>query len=126
MKTANLMTYLVFCLFTFALSCSNADTKGIAAECKTDADCKEQDQKCLTQFRGGYCGMKDCTADKNCPTNALCIKHTDNNNYCFRSCNEKVDCNANRSTANEANCSANVESVEGKKGIKSCVPPSSS
>ena len=34
------------------------------------------------------------------------------------------ECNANRDLENEANCSSNVDYVDGKTGGKACVPPS--
>ena len=45
-------------------------------------------------------------------------------NYCFLVCNEKEDCNQNRSGENEANCSSNITRVGGGSE-KACVPPSS-
>jgi len=122
---AGIRIILVGCflgLFSMTACGTAADKKGVAAECAADGDCQEQDQKCLTNFKGGYCGKADCKADSDCPSGALCITHTDKKNYCFRECKDKSECNANRS-ANPANCSANVILASGKKGKKACVPP---
>ena len=101
---------------------SGADFQGVGAECAGDSDCLT-DQSCLS-FRGGYCGIVDCAGDEDCPTESACIAHTDGTNYCFHTCVDKVDCNQNRSVDNEANCSSNIEFVDGKAGRKACVPPS--
>ena len=112
------------CLFLL-IACGNpADRAGIGAACTADVDCKEEGQKCLTNFRGGYCGSEGCVKDADCPTGAACVTHTDTKNYCFRVCNDKPDCNANRTAENESNCSANITLVSGDKGKKVCVPPS--
>jgi len=46
-------------------------------------------------------------------------------NYCFRICVDKAECNLNRDVDVEANCSSSVDFVDGKKGAKACIPPSS-
>ncbi|MBT8468891.1 MAG: hypothetical protein KJN97_09095 [Deltaproteobacteria bacterium] len=46
-------------------------------------------------------------------------------NYCFRVCQDKPECNRNRTAENESNCSANVVFVDGPGDRKACVPPSS-
>jgi hypothetical protein len=105
--------------------CGNqADERGIGAQCTKKEDCAEEEQQCLP-FRGGYCGLRDCTKDADCPTGSGCVAHTDGVNYCFRTCQEKAECNRNRAVEVEANCSANVTFVEGALGRKACVPPSS-
>jgi hypothetical protein len=110
-------------LFT---ACSDADDLGVAAECNTTADCNEDAEPplvCLTQFKGGYCGLSGCTANDDCPEDSFCVTHTDATNYCFRICGEKSECNENRSDDNEANCSSNITRVEAGTQ-KACVPPS--
>lgn len=104
---------------------SDADSVGVGAQCTTNTDCNQDDgsQTCLA-FKGGYCGIMGCTKDSDCPDNSACVKHTDNVNYCFRTCADKPECNANRDAANEANCSSSVDFVEPKSGVKACVPPS--
>jgi hypothetical protein len=104
-----------------------ADELGIGAECAVDTDCFQGSeseplpQSCLA-FKGGYCGVEDCTADVDCPSGSACVRHTDGSNYCFRVCTDKTECNANRSLDNEANCSSNVDLVDGGN-LKTCVPP---
>jgi hypothetical protein len=65
-----------------------------------------------------------CTHDADCPDKSACIMHTDGINYCFRTCVDKPDCNANRDVDNESNCSSSVTFVDGTMGRKACVPPS--
>jgi hypothetical protein len=107
-----------------------ADRLGVGAECAIADDCyqDEQDQieqQCLTQFKGGYCGVINCVDDADCPGASGCVTHDDGVNYCFRVCVDKIDCNRNRSVDNESNCSSSVDFVEGAQGRKACVPPSS-
>ncbi len=104
---------------------SDADQLGVGAECTSSDECTEADQECLLQFTGGYCGISDCVDDLDCPEDAACIAHDDGTNYCFRTCVDKIDCNANRSVENESNCSSNVDFVDGADGRRACVPPSS-
>jgi hypothetical protein len=102
-----------------------ADRAGVGAECSDSDDCYREEQICLLQFKGGYCGLADCTADDDCPAGSACVAHDDGTNYCFRICVSKAECNRNRSVENEANCSADVEFVSKTKEQKACVPPSS-
>lgn len=107
---------------------SEADELGIGAQCTDSEECLQDEtfvQECLTNFAGGYCGIRDCVSDLDCPEDAACIAHTDGINYCFRTCIDKPDCNANRDVENESNCSSSVDFVEGANGRKACVPPSS-
>lgn len=104
---------------------SDADDIGVGAQCTANDQCNQDDgaQTCLP-FKGGYCGLQGCTKDADCPEASACVTHSDSVNYCFRICGEKPDCNSNRDVANEANCSSSVTFVEGKTGVKACVPPS--
>ena len=108
-----------------------ADRLGVGAQCASDDDCLQSredggiSQTCLTQFKGGYCGLEDCLGDVDCPEASACVAHTDGMNYCFRVCNDKAQCNRNRDLENESNCSANITFVDGADGRKACVPPSS-
>lgn len=104
---------------------SDADDIGVGAQCAANDDCNQDDgaQTCLP-FKGGYCGLQGCTADADCPEASACVTHTDQVNYCFRICADKPECNENRDVENEANCSSSVDFVEGKTGVKACVPPS--
>ncbi len=112
-------------IMTFAFACGDdADDLGIGAQCAGNEECDaDTNQTCLA-FKGGYCGLTGCTGDVDCPDDSACIMHTDGVNYCFRTCIDKIDCNANRDVDNEANCSSSVTFVEDAKGRKACVPPS--
>ena len=100
----------------------DADDLGVGAQCSDNLDCLEG-QTCLP-FKGGYCGLEDCTGDVDCPDDSACVAHDDGNNYCFRICVDKSECNVNRDVDLEANCSSNVDFVDGKASFKACVPPS--
>lgn len=110
----------------FLAACgSDADDLGVGAQCAGNDQCDADTNQVCLSFKGGYCGTMGCARDTDCPTDSACIKHTDNVNYCFRTCADKANCNANRDAANEANCSSSVTFVDGTMGRKACVPPSS-
>lgn len=102
---------------------NEADERGVGAECASADDCFEEGQACLA-FRGGYCGIEDCARDADCPDGSACVTHSDGTNYCFLVCGTKSDCNTNRSSENEANCSSSTTFVDGANGRKACIPPS--
>lgn len=104
---------------------SPAQRMGVGSECTADSQCPVVDGvplKCLA-FKGGYCGIADCTADVDCPGGSACVTEQ-GANYCFLICTDKPQCNYTRSLANESNCSSSVDFVEGKTGVKACLPPS--
>ncbi|RMH00226.1 MAG: hypothetical protein D6705_00875 [Deltaproteobacteria bacterium] len=138
-----LARHLAICLFmaatTTATGCGDdhhgsteADEKGVGAACTNDADCNPedadtdgmQDQSCLTQFAGGYCGLEGCMDHDDCPEGSACVIHDDGKNYCFRICVDKSECNENRPADVESNCSANIDFTS-PLSVKACVPPSS-
>jgi hypothetical protein len=110
---------------------TEADRYGVGAECRVDDDCLQSEddsepvQRCLMQFKGGYCGVADCTGDDDCPSGSACVAHTDGDNYCFRICVDKGECNRNRGPEVESNCSSNITFVDDSNQGKACVPPSS-
>lgn len=101
-----------------------ADDLLIGAECESGEDCLE-DQECLTQFKGGYCGLVGCVDHGDCPRYSSCVEGDDGTNYCFRDCEDKAECNTNRSPDHEASCASNVDFTSDPGGLKACVPPSS-
>lgn len=113
---------------------NEADQVGVAAQCQIAADCEyeyEHDTdtdtepfvlECLTSFKGGYCGVTDCTSHEDCPLGSACVMHDDGSNYCFRLCVDKAECNLHRDADQEANCSSNIAYVGDDVG-KACVPP---
>lgn len=111
-----------------------ADQLGIGAACAHDSDCAlgaadgGESERCLLQFKGGYCGLTDCASSLDCPQGSACVHHGDGRNYCFRICTDKAECNLHRGPDEESNCSANVDFVAADKASlgKACVPPSSS
>lgn len=127
---------LIGVLLGLCLACGDddaveADRLGVGAQCTRDADCAggQADgggtQRCLLQFKGGYCGSQNCAAHSDCPQGSACVVHDDGVHYCFRSCLDKAECNVNRSPEQQSNCSATVTYVDGDKTLgKACVPPS--
>lgn len=101
---------------------SEADRLGVGALCTKNEDCLTG-QQCLT-FKGGYCGVANCTGDAGCPAGSACVRHDDGKNYCFRTCTDKIECNRNRTPELESNCSSRITFVEGAQNRKACVPPS--
>ncbi|HVK82522.1 MAG TPA: hypothetical protein VM513_00375 [Kofleriaceae bacterium] len=117
---------LGFVIALAACGGSEADELGVGAQCTSNDDCNPDiGPTCLTQFKGGYCGLTGCQLDADCPEDSACVMHDDGVNYCFRICADKAQCNANRDVDNEANCSGTADFVEGAMGRKACVPPSS-
>jgi hypothetical protein len=100
-----------------------AQRRGVGAACAGDTECHEPGQRCLP-FKGGYCGLAGCTTRLDCPSGSECVRHDDGANYCFLICTDKAQCNRTRPPDAEANCSANIEFVDGNPPVKACVPPS--
>ncbi|MBC7172218.1 MAG: hypothetical protein H5U40_07335, partial [Polyangiaceae bacterium] len=95
-------------------------------EVELEGDSGIMQLECLTTFRGGYCGLQNCASSLECPDGSMCVAHTDGQSYCFRTCNDKSECNRNRSVANEANCASNITLEDPSEAkLKACVPPSS-
>jgi hypothetical protein len=116
----------LLCAFVLVLtSCSsNANQKGVGADCTATSDCKTSGEVCLTEFKGGYCGLAGCLHDSDCPQGSACV--TDNQaNYCFLVCATKTDCNVNRSVDSESDCTSSLTFVDGTMNRKVCRPPDS-
>lgn len=125
--------YLVACLAVAGLSAgcgdgsTEADRVGVGAQCTASAECPTEMEiqlECLTQFKGGYCGLEGCMGDVDCPEGSACVTHSDGENYCFRECRDKPDCNRNRSLENESNCVGSIVFVDDRNDRKACEPPS--
>lgn len=111
-----------------AVGCGNSQSeairRGVGSECNANLMCTEMGQVCLTEFKGGYCGVSGCLHDTDCPSGSACV--TENQiNYCFLICADKTNCNPNRTVANESNCTSSLSFVDGTMGRKVCNPPSS-
>ena len=110
-----------------------ADEVGVGAMCVANSDCPEVmgqnddgeriELVCMTQFKGGYCGLMGCTGNVDCPLGSACVAADDGQNYCFRQCVDKSECNINRTVDNESNCVANITFVDAETRGKACVPP---
>jgi hypothetical protein len=102
--------------------------RGVGAACDDDSDCKN-DTVCLTEFKGGMCGIADCTASSQCPNGSVCVADPDfARNFCLLVCDAKSDCNVHRPVADEANCSSTLNEIESADGgagndPKVCRPP---
>lgn len=122
-------------LLACSANATEADRYGVAATCRSDSDCAivmigedETQLTCLEQFDAGYCALGGCASAADCPDGSTCVAHDDGQNYCFRECSEKSECNANRPPDSEANCSANFDyasNTDDTEGMKACIPPSS-
>ncbi len=125
-KTMAVLCPLVIAVLT--LGCGDGGTeaqrRGVGAACDDTHECTETGQACLTQFKGGYCGVAGCTTDATCPPGSACVTHDDGMNYCFLVCNVKADCNRSRAVDVEANCSSTAVVVEEPNDRKICSPPS--
>lgn len=119
-------TWLTISVVMALTACGNpADRAGIGAQCAAEIDCPkvgDEQLKCLTGFKGGYCGLQGCASDADCVAGSACVK-VSGVNFCFRECVDKPECNVNRAPANESNCVGNAEHV-GASTAKVCVPPS--
>lgn len=114
---------------------NEADRLGVASICTDDMVCASVEARdggavqlvCLTDFKGGYCGLPGCSSTADCPRGASCVLHTDSQTYCFRECVDKPECNRNRSPELEANCSSSFDFNDpaDDSGQKACLPPSS-
>lgn len=115
---------------------SEATDRGVGAACATTDDCRNDESstdgdavdpatvlECLSEFKGGYCGLKDCTAHDDCPDGSLCATYDNGTNYCFLTCGDKPDCNVHRAEDEESNCVSNLTLIDGSKSSKVCVPP---
>lgn len=115
-------------LVVFFCACSDeneANRRGVGSECNATALCSESGQMCLTDFKGGYCGISGCLHDADCPAGSACVTEDNQVNYCFLTCVDKVECNLHRSVDNESNCTSSLAFVDGANGRKACRPPSS-
>jgi hypothetical protein len=89
------------------------------------SDCSEPGQVCLTEFKGGYCGLAGCLHDGDCPQGSACVIDDNQLNYCFLICVDKTDCNLHRSLDNESSCTSSLTFVDGTMSRKVCRPPNS-
>jgi hypothetical protein len=124
---------MVVILSSFLAGCdddgngSHAVSLGVGAACDDDEACGEA-QACLTEFKGGMCGIADCTASSECPVGSVCVADPDlSRNFCLLTCKSKAECNVHRSVDEEANCSSSLNEVDapdgGENDPKVCRPP---
>jgi hypothetical protein len=115
-------------LLLLGLGCgggSEAIRRGVGAECGAGLECTEDGQLCLTEFKGGYCGVAACLHDVDCPAGSACVTEDNGANYCFLICADKTDCNPHRTLDNESGCVSSLTFVDGTDGRKVCRPPMS-
>lgn len=121
----NILALALALTMSLAACGGDADKLGIGAQCDAENTCATNDDfeiACLTEYKGGYCSLKGCAKNADCPEDSICVTHN-GANQCFRSCTNKDECNANRDADNESNCSSSIETVEKDSG-KACLPPS--
>jgi hypothetical protein len=102
---------------------SEAIRRGVGSECGPSLACTETGQTCLTQFKGGYCGVSGCVHDTDCPAGSACVTEDDGINYCFLVCGDKPACNPHRTVDNESSCVSSIPFVDGTMNRKVCRPP---
>jgi hypothetical protein len=108
---------------------NEAVRRGVGAACTSSSECTEEGQVCLTQFKGGMCGIADCTSSSECPTGSVCVADPDlAQNFCLLVCDMRTDCNVHRPVDDEANCSSTLNAIDepdaGPNDPKVCRPPS--
>jgi len=122
------MRRLLFTLFVVACGCGSgqnaANQRGVGAECGMNTDC-QTGQACLSEFKGGYCGLAGCQHDTDCPQGSACVTDANQVNYCFLTCAQKTDCNLHRSAIDESDCTSSLTFVDGAMSRKVCRPPDS-
>src|SRR6185369_14524187 len=83
---------------------NEANRRGVGAECSAGSACTEHGQTCLTEFKGGYCGVSACAHDTDCPQGSACVTTDNHVNYCFLVCADKPECNLHRTVDAESSC----------------------
>lgn len=121
------MRWFLLSVFVAFCGCGSnqneANRLGVGADCTTSSQCTPG-QVCLTEFKGGYCGVSACLHDTDCPGGSACV--TDGqSNYCFLVCAQKTDCNLNRTAADESDCTSSLTFLDGTMNRKVCRPPNS-
>jgi hypothetical protein len=91
-------------------------TCGHGAACTSDADCGGGGLVCIDEVDGGYCGVRDCQSNADCPVDSECINHA-GINYCARTCAVESDCTFCRWADVAATCTADVDHVEGSATV---------
>jgi hypothetical protein len=122
-RTLYALLAVALLMFGCGSSTSEAIRRGVGSECNASLTCTESGQVCLTQFKGGYCGVARCTTDSGCPQGSACVTNDDQVNYCFLVCADKSECNLRRSADNESSCTSSLTFVDGTMGRKVCRPP---
>ena len=136
MRLVSLLTFFVLLGGCGDDDGTEAIRRGIGAECVIEmppdampgspmGNCEEDGQECLTEFAGGYCGVRGCMDDADCPAGSACVTDDGTTNYCFLVCNDKPECNPHRTVANESSCTSSLTFVDpdGDMGRKVCRPP---
>ena len=108
---------------------SEAVRRGVGVACAENSDCTERGQVCLSEFKGGMCGIADCTTSSECPEGSVCVADPElARNFCLLVCTDKPDCNVRRPAESEANCSSSLNAIDtpdgGTNDPKVCRPPS--
>jgi len=122
-RTLYALIAVALLMFSCGGSTSEAIRRGVGSECNASLACTETGQACLTQFKGGYCGVSACMHDSDCPQGSACVTEDDQVNYCFLICADKPECNVRRSVDNESSCTSSLTFVDGTMGRKVCRPP---
>jgi hypothetical protein len=93
---------------------------GVGADCTDEADC-DAGLECLTTVDGGYCTVRGCTVNTDCPgMDDRCVTVGDEN-FCYRSCTQESHCTLCRHDS-DSTCSTNVTFADGTTTGSVCVP----
>ncbi|HEX2879439.1 MAG TPA: hypothetical protein VHO25_07870 [Polyangiaceae bacterium] len=93
---------------------------GVGADCSSDTDCNGLE--CISDFRGGYCGRRDCTSNDDCPGDTSCVVAADGHNYCLKNCGADSDCSFCRHDGVFASCSTDVDFIDAGMSTAVCLP----
>ena len=93
----------------------------VGAACGGDADCASG-LSCITSLTHGYCGAKGCSSSDACPSDSLCVKHPDGNDYCLKRCEGESDCTFCRGVDDPIACTGGVNFVGTGASGKVCMP----
>ena len=126
-KTMAVICPLVIAVLT--LGCGDGGTeaqrRGVGAACDDTHECTETGQACLTQFKGGYCGVAKLHDGRDLSA-GLRVRHARRRDeLLLPGLQREGGLNRSRAVDVEANCSSTAVLVEDPKDRKVCSPPSS-
>lgn len=93
---------------------------GVGTGCDGDDDC-DGELSCVTNgFPGGYCTLRDCATNDDCPGENVCGM-VEGAAVCLRPCGRDSDCSFCRDGVEKGRCAEDVELASGESASV-CVP----